>query len=86
MNPWSLFAATFIAGVLAQVIFPRHRWGAAVFIAIVPLVILTATIWWDVWAHDALYAVGYLVGLFICSGASILSLLAVEGGRRALGK
>lgn len=84
MNPWLLCGATFVAGLLAQMIFPRHRWGVAIVIAVAPLFLLTATIWWRVWEHDALYLIAYIVALLICCGASLLSLLAVEAARRVL--
>ncbi|WP_226017527.1 hypothetical protein [Novosphingobium sp. FKTRR1] len=81
-----MFAATFIAGLLAQMIFPRQRWIAAAVIAVSPLALLTATIWWGVWERDALYAVAYFIALLICCGASISSLLMVDVGRRTLRK
>lgn len=84
LNPWTLFAATFIAGLLAQMMFARRRWIAAAVIAVAPLVLLTATIWRGIWERDALYAVAYLIALLICCAASISSLLMVNVGMRVL--
>lgn len=86
LTPWSLFGATFIVGVFAQMIFPRKRWSVAVVAAFAPLAFLTATVWWEIWEHDALFAVAYLVALLICCGASISSLLTVIAVRWARGK
>lgn len=82
LNPWSLFGATFVAGLLAQTVFPRQRWSMALVIALAPLALFTATIWWRIWEYDALYVIAYLVALMICCGASIFSLLMVDLGRR----
>ena len=82
LNPWSLFGATFVAGLIAQMVFPRQRWSVALVIALAPLALLTATSWWRVWEHDALYVIAYFVALMICGGASISSLLMVDVGRR----
>ncbi|QBM75851.1 hypothetical protein E2E30_08750 [Sphingomonas sp. AAP5] len=79
-----MFAATFIAGLLVQMIFPRQRWIAAAVIAVGPLAALTATVWWGVWDRDPLYAVAYFTALLICCAASISSLLMVDVGRRTL--
>lgn len=82
LNLWSLFGATFVAGLLAQIAFPRERWSVALVIVIAPLALLTATIWWRIWEHDALYGLAYVVALLICCGASISSVLMVDVGRR----
>jgi hypothetical protein len=86
LNPWSLFGTTFVAGLFAQMAFPRQRWSAALAIAVAPLAFLTVTIWWRVWERDALYAVAYFFGLLICGGASISSVFTVDAGRRSLRK
>ena len=82
LNPWSLFGATFVAGLLAQIVFPRPRWSVALVIVIAPLALLTASIWWRIWEHDALYGLAYVLALLICCGASISSVLMVDVGRR----
>ncbi len=81
LNPGSLFMATFVAGLLAHIAFPRQGWSTALVIAVAPLVFLTATIWWRIWEQDALWAVAYLIVLMICCGASLSSMLAVAGVR-----
>jgi len=86
LSPWSLFGVTFVAGLFAQMVLPRQRWSVALVIAVAPLAFLTATIWWRVWERDALFAVAYLVAFLLSCGASISSLLAVDGARRALRK
>jgi len=82
LNPWALFGATFLAGLLAQMVFPRQRWSVALVVALGPLAFLTATIWWRIWEHDALYIIAYFVALMICGGGSISGLLMADIGRR----
>ena len=86
LNPWSLAGATFVTGLFTQIVFSRQRWRAVVIIAVAPLILLTATIWWRIWEQDALWVIAYVMALLICCGASLSSLLAVDGARRSLRK
>jgi hypothetical protein len=44
------------------------------------------TNWPLLWQQDALWAIAYVMALLICCGASLASVQAVDGVRRALRK
>ncbi|KUR80530.1 hypothetical protein AQZ49_00210 [Novosphingobium sp. FSW06-99] len=81
-DPWSLFAGTFIVGVVMQVLLPRQRWFAAVLSTAAPIALLTFTIWWRIWDKDALWALGYVIAVIICFAASMPSIPAAQIARR----
>ena len=83
-SPWIFFAGALIVGVAMQLLIPRHRWIAVALTIPLPIALLTFTIWWRIWDKDALWALGYIIAVIICFGASMLSIPAADFTRRLL--
>ncbi|OYY67389.1 MAG: hypothetical protein B7Y47_16725 [Sphingomonas sp. 28-63-12] len=77
-KPLAMFAVALAIGFLGDVILPRHRPFIGTVAMLMPILLLTATVWWRIWEHDALFAVAYGSALGLTSFGTLMGIILAD--------